>query len=378
MTEQVFLAENLSLCHHFLSLQRPAAFRRVIATDLPANKGFFGELMGVNRLDLLPQMMAWIADPKAPPPAHWWGWLEQLHDMAARLDALVADIPTSTSVHWLHAMGPLNLFAVLGRLLARGNPVRFPSSSLITDLYRLTFHRDAADFTGMHPDMVRFIDKASAVTGCRLSMVQVQPHDGSWSYFGIGPHQTEPPEAIALTPWPHLSAALHSRLAGYLQLPEWQEAAPLVLLIDDKIGEEHGMHARQSLEAVNAYLSQRLDTGARIYVKPHYHGSSRANNFLDARLNTLSCHLPAELLLGLFDEVCFFKSSTMATPTHAKRTCLLPLIHFADEKTRDFYWQLLRSYVGDCWDEVTFICQEQGRFFHHPVSREGTPPPWCG
>jgi catechol 2,3-dioxygenase-like lactoylglutathione lyase family enzyme len=351
-SRQIFLIDNLSLLQHFFSLYDPERDPVVIAADLPPNRAFFVDFLGLPRVVLLPDRGLWPPPLQLPPPAVWRHWLAEMLNFMPAMHQLVRELSTGpTAVYWWHFMGQLPLYTLLSRFRAAGVPTCFVDSIILGGNSTWT-HWTAGNLGGAHPAYGEFLETASRVAGMTLAITKVRGRDQDQDYLtAIGPDHGDygPGINLALKSWPEVVPAFRDRVVRLLP-PRTPGRSRRALLVDDMMTDAEGFHMATTHPRIHAFFRQYLSDGNELCIKPHYHSDdhvSITDPDILAQVHRLPRYVPVELFLEHFDDIFFYSSTGAASSVPGRRVCLIELIDFSNPVMEGVCRNVIRNFYPE-------------------------------
>lgn len=110
-----------------------------------------------------------------------------------------------------------------------------------------------------------------------------------------------------------------------------------ILIIDTPVQVLEGIDLESSQKNLSAFFKEKLDSGKKIHVKPHYYRPethSLQGTEVASHVKVLPAVFPIELIMDEYSEVYAFTSAALAAPNSVKKFSLLNLLDIEDESIR--------------------------------------------
>ena len=323
MIENVYFVNNYLGIGHFLSLYEPAASNLIVTSQHGSLRKLLDEIMPEAKKVVIPSMPR-VMDP-----------LRRLHQVVlrrTRQTELLKDITPSATAYYFIEIGAVHFFVALGYLSRRQVDTRFVDA--ISEGYH--YERKSTKEVALTTRFYLWV--LSQAAGVRLTWMKT--HNKDW----LGLQEPVMPMPYSPDPWESIvnkytfSYRNHSRDA--------------ILLVDAPIQGLRRVNIPKSQENLVQFMTQLLDQGIQIHIKPHPTHPDRSSfdgAHLSDKITFLPAHYPVEMLMHQYQKVYFFMSASGAAPFSGKKYSLANLLEFSSEEARDAFWTTYRDVLGeDC------------------------------
>lgn len=134
-----------------------------------------------------------------------------------------------------------------------------------------------------------------------------------------------------------------------------------VLIIDGPIQSYKNMLSlKESQYNLVCYFKKLLNTGKKIYLKPHY-AMLEINSFsgteLEKSLYILPEYYPVELIMDEFEDIYFFASAASLSG-NARKYSLLNLLQFHSKESKNKIIEVLKDATKDEYEKIVFVARD--------------------